>query len=207
MSFSYWWFSCYLSDADYKRLSPMASEARRNAKLRPEGEAAIALWREHPEMFELDLMLSEPQKRQEQRTAMYNEFIRSFNLPGYIEFGKELVATGFLSQETCFRFIITDRCSPVAALWHMIGYDRAMSIPGEMGNLFLSAGQVENALAMANHSINGLNLEETLERGKRFAGHSNDIESVSGIITHLSEGLSSALKIEKGFLAVARPQL
>lgn len=207
MSFSYWWFSCFLSDSDHQRLLPLVSEAERKTVLQPETETVLAFWRSHPERFEESWMLSVYRDIRRQQSIWYDKFIATFNLPGYIEFGEAIVSEEFLSKETCFRFIITRRCPPVAVLWHALKYERAVLLPGTMGNLFLSADQIADALTQTNYALRDLNLNEAIERGMRFAGHSNNTENISEIITHLPQGLLHALEIGMGFMAVARPQI
>ena len=78
---------------------------------------------------------------------MYNRFVRAFNLPGFAVLGVEMA--NFLDAETCYRFTSVRRCTPGALLWQAIGCERASRMPGIFGNVFLTAGQVADALKQA----------------------------------------------------------
>lgn len=198
MSFSYWWFSCFLNNTDYHELIPLASEAKRKANLRIWSSAELAYWQNH---------LKQSNISNELHKKNYNKFISAFSVDGYTEFAKEIIDKNMLSEENCFRFIITNRCPPVAILWQAIGYEKALLLPGNMGNIFLSSDELEDSLSKTNQAFAGLNMDVAIERGVRFAGHSNSSIDILDVLTHLPEGLSQALKLRKGFLALARPQI
>lgn len=113
----------------------------------------------------------------------------------------------FLNAETCYRFISVRRCTPGALLWHAIGCERASRMPGIFGNVFLTAGQVADALKQAEAALAGLVLEDALARGCALAGHSNDRPLGREVIGHLPDGLRRALELRKGFMAIGLAQL
>ena len=66
---------------------------------------------------------------------------------------------------------------------------------------------MENSLLRTNQIFAGLDLNMAIDRGMQFAGHSNDSKDILNVLTQLPEGLKVALRMKKGFLALARPQI
>ncbi|WP_019865108.1 hypothetical protein [Methylovulum miyakonense] len=205
MSFDHWWFSCHLTPADEEHFQPVFVNAEKQAALAPNTEEIFQYWQAHPERFSSEWEYSVPVEERTRHVEWYNRFVWAFNLPGYTELGEEVAS--FLDEETCFRFIIIRRCSPGAVLWHCLGYERASLLPGNKGNIFLTASQVEGALIKAENAMKGLVLDEAIQKGLALAGHSNQEQDIFSVITHLSDGLLYAYENGKGFMAVARPQL
>lgn len=205
MSFDHLWFSCLLDTADEQRFQPLFALAEKQTVITPEIEETLRYWQEFPERFSTRWSDSVSIEERKQHGEWYNRFVWAFNLPAYTDLGEEVA--GFLSEETCFRYISISRCSPGAILWHAIGHERGLALPGTMGNMFFSAQHVAIALAQTDNAMKGLELGEAIQRGLELAGHSNDETDIIDVITHIPEGLRRAQEERKGFMAIARPQL
>lgn len=205
MSFNHLWFSCLLSQADEQYFQPMFAEAQKKAILSSQSEEALQYWQSNLDRFTIDWLLSVSLEERKIHGEWYNRFVWAFNLPGYTELAAEIAS--FLSEETCFRYISIGGCSPVAVLWQAIGRERALLLPGTMGNVFLTAKQIASAAAQTKNALRDLAMNEAVTRGVALVGESDSEDSVRSIITHFPEGLQRAIDTGRGFMALARPQL
>jgi len=196
------WFSCFINDNEYERIVPHFWEANKRAFLSKEQEAAIEFWREQP--LEIDWMNYDIGSR-------VNEFLCAFNLPGFDQLAESFCFNDgafcdIMSEESTFRFIMTNRNTPVSLLWHALRYERAIQLPGKMGNLFVHREEVGLTLEKVQLVFADLNMAELKEKAKLFSGQEVDDDIIHDIMTMLPEGLTKALEMKKGIIFLATQQ-
>jgi hypothetical protein len=206
MSFDHWWLGLYVDAPAYAALrAPFAAAAER-AVLSAESRAAIDAWRQRPSDFEQDIATTQ------ERLDQANAFTWAFNLPGFDQLAAEMLTQGgrltaFGPQEGYAQMTITGRHTPVSILWHVLGYDRAMLLPGRMGNMLLGADAIEAAQAQTRRAYAGTNPDDLLATAHRYASYDAYDDTLREIIDFLPEGLARAKELRRGFLALARAQI
>ena len=206
MSVSHWWFSFLVDEAEHARLLP-AFKAAVAAPISEERQRGIEAWRQNPASFESLAPLRGGVN------PRINDFLWAFNLPGIAEFSERFFFSGgdfssFLSEERCFRFVSIARNPPVAVLWHALGYERARSRPGTMGNLLVAPADLGDAEAAVSRAYEGASDRELLTRAVRFCeGNIHSQDQVNDAITHLPDLLARARDQHRGILAFGRSEL
>jgi hypothetical protein len=206
MSFDHWWIGAFVDDADYAAFEPEFNAAAEKAILSPESRLALEAWRQHPSDFEQQAAMSEDS------AARANAFIWIFNLPGFDQLAETMVTQNgsfgdFALKDHLFRMTICARHTPVSILWHALGHERADLLPGQFGNLLLSADQIAPAQQRTRQAYAGASPQDLLDKARNFCGWSVDDGSLRDVVGFLPDGLARARELGLGFLALARPQI
>jgi hypothetical protein len=206
VAFDHWWLSFLAGEDEYERLLPDFMAAAEKAAMSPESLRALAAWRHRPSDFEEAAAMSE------QLAAQAHAFIWAFNLPGFGGLAEELVTedgklSGFCTEEHLFQMAITARHTPVSIVWHALGYERAILLPGHFGNMLLHPGEVAGAEEKVRLAYAGTSSQDLLDAAKRYCGQSVYEQTLVDVINFLPDGLAQAKERKLGFLALARPQI
>jgi hypothetical protein len=201
MAVSHWWFGFLIDQAEHDDLSPGFLAAAENAVTTPEAKAVLSSWMRRPSDFD------EPGPGEQA-----NDFIRAYNLSGFDEFafrfvGGEGDCVRFLDDGHLFRFVTTRQVTPMSVVWQVLGPERALMLPGRMGNLLLSPADVPECHDQVSEAYAGLTIDVLFERALRYCAPSvfNE-ESLREAITFLPDGLRQARDAGKGFLSLARTE-
>jgi hypothetical protein len=207
MSFDHWWIGLFVDEAGYKRLKPAFAAAAEQAVLSPQSEQAIAAWRKHPSDFDQGAAPRSPEAEDEP-----HRFIWAFNLPGFVELAGQFCVNGgtfteFLVEEEFFQMATCARRTPVSILWQGLGYQRASQLPGLMGNLLLHPGEIEDAREKTRRAHAGTSPQDLLDAARRHGSWHVDDDRLLEVLSFLPDGLARAAERQRGFLALARPQI
>jgi hypothetical protein len=207
VSFDHWWIGLFVDEAAYQRFKPDFDAATEKAVLSPPSQQAVAAWRNRPSDFEQGAAPVGPGTEGEA-----NAFIWAFNLPGFDELAKQLFVQGgkfadYLVEAHVFRMAICARHTPVSILWHAIGYERGRLLPGRMGNLLLHPREIEAASEKTRRAYVATSPQELLDAARRYCGWSVSDDTLRDVIDFLPDGLTRAAELQRGFLALARPQV
>ena len=206
MSVDHWWVGFLVDEAEYGRVQLRFQEAAQQAVPDAAVLSILATWRRKPSDFdhgdvEKSLALGVAGGER------VNSFISAFNLPAFREFGFRFLKPNgefldFVAEHRCFRFVSVQRCTPVSVVWQVLGPDRALLLPGHMGNLLLRPAEVPAALESVEKAYRGTTSRELFERAMRYCGASVMIEkTLEEAITFLPDGLRQARDTGKGFLS------
>ena len=212
MSFDYWWFTVLIDDLDYERIEPEFHEAESQSDLSIEAIRAIEYWRNNQDQFNGSKRIAGMSQEAFKQGKHINDFNRAFSLPGFDKLAMKFCTAenemaSFMKEENVIRFISFQRYSPVATLWHCLGYERAKQLPGKMGNILLRSDNVLSTIDFIDRVFDGLNPQLLVKRGMEFAGDSNSDEDVKDVLAMLKDALLCAQANSRGFLALARSQI
>jgi hypothetical protein len=207
VSFDHWWIGLFVDEVGYDLLKPDFVAAAERAVLSAQSHQAIAAWRNRPADFEQGASPPSPEAEDEPNT-----FIWAFNLPGFDELAKQFCVEGgkfteFLVEEDFFRMAVCGRHTPVSILWHALGYERASLLPGQMGNLLLHPREIEQARVKTRRAYAQTSPQDLLDAARRYCSWSVDDDRLREVIGFLPDGLARAAELQRGFLALARPQI
>jgi hypothetical protein len=206
MSFDHWWIGFSADEAAYQAIKPDFTTAAASAVLSAESQTALAAWRRCPSDFEQAAATTDA------TAAKLNAFIWAFNLPGFREFAGHFVTQAgrfseLASEQTLFRMLSTARTTPVSIVWHALGHERAGLLPGHMGNLLLHASEVDDALEQTHRAYAGTSIQSLVQAASRYCGWDVSDDALRDVISFLPDGLAWARQRQRGFLALARPQI
>jgi hypothetical protein len=202
MSVHHWWVGILLDEAEYARVQARFQEAAQQAVADAAAQSVLATWKSRPSDFDHG-GVEEPVAGGEQ----VNSFISAFNLPAFREFGLRFVKPqgqfwDFVAEDRFFRFVSVRKCTPVSVVWQVLGPERALRLPGDMGNLLLRPAEVPATLENVENAYGGTTSRGLFERAMRYCGASGMIEkSLEEAITFLPDGLLQARDAGKGFLS------
>ena len=207
MSFDHWWIGLFVDEAGYERLKPAFAAAAEQAVLSPQSEQAIAAWRKHPSDFDQGAAPRSPEAEDEP-----HRFIWAFNLPGFVELAGQFIVSGgtfteFLVEEEFFQMATCARRTPVGILWQALGYQRASLLPGQMGNLLLHPREIEDAREKTRRAYAGTSPQDLLDAARRYCSWDVYDDGLREVLGFLPDGLARAAERQRGFLALARPQI
>jgi hypothetical protein len=206
MSFAHWWIAISIDEDDYKLIEPYFAAASEKAALSEESRQAIEAWRRDPSHIEQDSSNSET------AALLANPFIGAFNLPGFDALAEQfLMANGrfvqFCDEARVLKMAITARYTPVSILWSALGYDRAIRLPGRMGNMILRPDQIVRAQEKTHEAYSVAKPDALLQAAKRYCDQSIDDDSLREIIDFLPAALACAKALRRGLLTLARAQI
>lgn len=101
---------------------------------------------------------------------------------------------------------ITARHTPVSVVWHALGYERAILLPGHFGNMLLHPGEVAGAKERVRLAYARTSSQYLLDAAKR-CGLSVYEQTLVDVTNSLPDGLAQAKERKLGFLALARPRI
>lgn len=207
MSVSYWWIGFFVDEAMHARIKPHFDAATANSALSREAQEAIAAWCDRPSGYEETA--PSPTREKADRT---NAFLRAFNLSGFVALARQLLAqdgalADLLREQKLFRMASTARHPPVSMVWHVLGFERAKGLPGQMGNMLLSPAEVEGALDATRRAFEGPPPDHLLAVARRYCGVSVNDESLREALTFQPDGLAAALEWNEGFFALTCPRI
>jgi hypothetical protein len=207
VSFDHWWIGLFVDEAAYQRFKPDFEAAAEQAVLSPHSQQAIATWRNRPSDFEQGAAPTGPETEDEA-----NAFIWAFNLPGFDELAKQFFAQGgkfadYLIEEHFFRMAICARHTPVGIFWHALGHERGSLLPGRMGNLLLHPREIADAREQTRRAYAAASTQDLLDAARRCCSWSVSDDTLREVIGFLPDGLAKAAELQRGFLALARPQI
>jgi hypothetical protein len=176
MSVAHWWFCAFITEGEHADLNNHFAKARRATSVPDDLE----------DPFDAD----------------------RFELP---DFGKlaETIIRGPLfrqwqTEERLFRFISIGRISPVAVLWHALGQDAAGRLPGMLGNLLVSHGDLASVADAVDDIHRRVKVRAAVARGYQLCAEEvPSSEVVRETVTFLPEGLAAARKCGMGFVSMA----
>lgn len=208
MAFDYWWIGLFVDEREHARIQPHFAAATAKSPLSAEAWQAIDDWRAHPSEYEEDAWLT----ASDELAFRVHAFFRAFNRPGFVELARKLVTmegtlSDLVDEQHVFRMITTARHPTVSIVWHALGSERAQALPGQMGNLLLSASEAEAALETTRQAYQGVSREEMLAAARRFCRCSVDDDTLGEAMSFLPDGLEAAIARRAGFLALACPQV
>ena len=155
-----------------RSFSPSLRSCSSGTRAGRRGLTAIETWRANPTSFESRASLRDG------RNERLNDFLSAFNLPGFRNLSKRLGLrdgdfSSYLTKERVFRFVSLARNPPVAVLWHALGYDRARTLPGTMGNLLVAPHDVSDASSEVSRAYDGISAERSCSPRPSFlrSGH------------------------------------
>jgi hypothetical protein len=212
VSVDYWWIGCFVDGPAHARLEPYFTAASASSALTPEARQAIAAWRADPRRYEEEFVLDKAPEPADQVVDQINAFLCAFNLPGFMELARDItLESGALpdtvTEQNLFRMAITARHPPVSIVWHALGFERAVTLPGQMGNMLLLSGEVEAALEATRRVYSGLSPGELFATAQRFCGLSVGEEPLQEALYFLPEALEQAAARRLGFFAVTCPRM
>lgn len=215
MSVDYWWIGCFIDERMHARLQPFFIAASTKSALSAEARQAIASWRTDPRRYEEVGFDGRPLLTGEWGDEVgdqINAFLSAFNRAGFMELARQLILESgdlpdVVTEQNLFRMAITARHPPLSIVWHALGFERAVALPGQMGNMLLLPSEVDAALMMTRRAYSGLSPGELFEVGKRFCGFSVGDESLRETLYFLPEGLEQAEARKCGFFAVTCPRM
>lgn len=119
--------------------------------------------------------------------------------------GRDGDRSRFLEDGHLFRFVSTRQITPMSVVWQALGADRALMLPGQMGNLLLGPAEVAASRDQVSEAYAGLTTDVLFERALRYCAPSVFLEEdLRDAITFLPDGLRQARERGKGFLSLAR---
>jgi hypothetical protein len=207
VSFDHWWIGLFVDEAACQRFKPDFEAAAEKAVLSPQSQQAIAAWQNRPSDFEQGAALSGAETEGEP-----SAFIWAFNLPGFDELAKQFFVqdgkfADYLIEEHFFRMATCARHTPVSILWHALGHERGSLLPGRMGNLLLHPREIEDASEKTRRAFAAASPPDLLDAARRYCSWSVSDDTLRDVIGFLPDGLARAAELQRGFLALARPQI
>jgi hypothetical protein len=205
MGVDYWWFGIFVDEDMHGHIEPHFAAAAANTALSPGSQRATAAWRARPTDFEQAAFIARPETADQT-----NAFIRAFDLTGFVELTRRIVIEGIplvFAEETAFGMAITARHTPVSIVWHALGYERACLLPGQMGNLLLRPGEVEEALERTRRAYAGTSAPDLPDAARRYCGDSVSNVALREVLDFQPDGLAAALARQCGFLALTCPRI
>jgi hypothetical protein len=180
--------------------------ATAKAVLSEESQRALQAWPRGPSDFEQDLEMSD------ETASQIHAYIWAFNLPGFDWLAEQLLTKDgslntLVDDDHVHQMIITSNHTPVSILWHALGAERASELPGQMGNLLLRAGEIDEALVKVRRAYAGLSQDDLLDRARRYCSWRVDDDDLQEVFGFLPNGLARARELGRGFFSVARAQI
>jgi hypothetical protein len=205
MSFDHWWASFFVDEREHERFKPAFSAAAEKAILTLRARQALESQRDDPSAFDQS-------QTNHDAAAAADAFIWAFNLPGFDRLAEEVLTqkgafADFDAEKHHFRFVIAARHTPVSIVWRALGYDKAVLLPGLMGNMLLSPREIDAALEKVRRAHAGSAPQARVDAARAYCGWSVDDDTLQAALSFLPEGLARAKERNSGFLALARPQI
>jgi hypothetical protein len=205
MSFDHWWAGFFVDKREHERFKLAFSSAAENAVLTPNAQQALERWRHDPSAYDQSEV-------DQDSSAAADALVRAFNLPGFDDLAAELLTqNGAFAdlnvEEKCFRIVIAARHTPVSIVWRALGYESAMLLPGRMGNMLLSAHEIDIALEKVRRAYERSSVQARVYAARAYCDWSVDDHTLRAALSFLPDGLAGARKRGAGFMSLARSQI
>jgi hypothetical protein len=144
MSVSHWWVGFLIDEAEHERVLVRFQEAADKAVANPAADSILEAWKRRPSDFDHGDSYGSIADGER-----INAFISAFNVPAFRELGLEFFKgelRDHIAEQRFFRFVSVRRCTPVSIVWQVLGPERALLLPGNLGNLLLRAAEVPSAV-------------------------------------------------------------
>jgi hypothetical protein len=205
MSVSHWWFGLLLDDAEHDRVRRPFEEAATGSPTTPAEQQVFATWIRDPARFD-DQDPDDPFSSASGDEL--NAFIAAFDLPGFRELALRLIQPegdlhDLFDEGRIFRFTMLARNTPASVVWQALGPDRALQLPGRLGNLLLRPSQIAAVHDEVVELHRGTTPAGLFARARRYCESSvGNVEDLKGVVTFLPDGLRKARDEGKGFLSL-----
>ncbi|HMN43120.1 MAG TPA: hypothetical protein PKE27_00975 [Povalibacter sp.] len=139
---------------------------------------------------------------------MLDEFQRTFNLESVREFWQGITLGDApeleLTAGTVISLTSTSRVTPVSILYYGVGKAVAGKLPGHLGNVLLSPGEVPEFLGQLENVISGENRDAIVRRGAQLyrLDHYPCESEVAQILDAWPTALRTAVERDCGLLSV-----
>ncbi len=204
MSFDYWWMTALISHQEYMRFAPMFEEANHRVKQTRAGIDAVKKWQYDP-----GLILGASEECLERQTQKFrNDFTTAFCIDAFEELWDSIVGDIYKpSNENVVKFIIYPNVPPVSILFVCLGPERAVHLPGQMGNYILSPEESYKMHGNLCQIYDKLDFDVAKKQVKNYLSYGAcsfyEEDKVKEIIYVIPEALDAAKRKATGVLSIA----